>query len=113
MIVRQMEINRRRVRILVHVCETERERARGLLFRRRIARDEAWLIPRCHAVHTIGLWYPLDLAFCTQDGTVLQVVPCLRPWRIARQPAANEVWELPSGLAERLDLQPGDRLTAR
>lgn len=113
MMVCRMEVNRRRVRVLVHVCETEAERARGLLFRRRIARDEAWLIPHCQAVHTIGLWYPLDLAFCTHDGTVLEIVPRLRPWRFARQSAANEVWELPPGLAESLDLQPGDRLTAR
>jgi len=113
MMVRRMEVNRRRVRVLVHVCETEHERARGLLFRRRIAADEAWLIPDCHAVHTVGLWYALDLAFCTRDGTILQIVPRLRPWRFARLPVANEVWELPPGMAEAFDLQPGDRLTAR
>jgi hypothetical protein len=112
MIVRRLEVNRRRVRMLVHVCETELERARGLLFRRRPAQDEAWLITSCRAVHTMGLWYPLDLAFCTHDGTVLRVVPGLSPWRIAVLPAAREVWEFPPGVAQTLELQPGDRLCA-
>lgn len=113
MIVLRMELNRRRLRTLVHVCETEFERARGLLLRRRPACDEAWLIPACRAVHTVGLWYPLDLAFCTHDGTVLEVVPHLRPWRVAHSAQAGEVWEFPQGVAEYLELRPGDRLTAR
>ena len=113
MIVLRMELNRRRLRTLVHVCETEFERARGLLLRPPPSRDEAWLIPACRAVHTVGLWYPLDLAFCTRDGTILDVVTHLRPWRVARSAEAREVWEFPQGAAEALELRPGDRLTAR
>ena len=113
MIVLRMELNRRRLRTLVHVCETELERARGLLLRRRPARDEAWLIPACRAVHTVGLWYPLDLAFCNADGTVLEVVEALRPWRVAHFADAAQVWEFAAGTAEALELRPGDRLTAR
>ncbi len=113
MIVLRMELNRRRLRMLVHVCETEFERARGLLLRPGPRRDEAWLIPACRAVHTVGLWYPLDLAFCTRDGTVLDVVTNLRPCRVARSTDATEVWEFPVGVVEALELRPGDRLTAR
>jgi len=113
MIVLRMELNRRRLRTLVHVCETELERARGLLLRRRPARDEAWLIPACRAVHTVGLWYPLDLAFCIPDGTIVDVVEHLPPWRIARSSAASQVWEFAAGTADALELRPGDRLTAR
>jgi uncharacterized membrane protein (UPF0127 family) len=108
-----MELNRRRMRTLVHVCETGFERTRGLLLRRRPAPDEAWLIPACRAVHTVGLWYPLDLAFCTRDGTVVHVIARLRPWRVARSVDAVQVWEFAEGAAEALDLKPGDRLTAR
>ncbi len=107
-----MEVNRRRVRVQVHVCETDLERTRGLLFRRRPRADEAWRIPRCRAVHTVGLWYPLDLAFCTRDGTVLRVVRGLRPCRVASLRDADEVWEFPPGAVERLDLRRGDRLCA-
>jgi hypothetical protein len=113
MIVLRMELNRRRLRTLVHVCETEFERARGLLLRRRPTRDEAWLIPACRAVHTVGLWYPLDLAFCLRDGTVVDVVSNLRPCSVARSVSAVQVWEFPAGAVEALELRPGDRLTAR
>jgi len=113
MIVLRMELNRRRVRTLVHVCETGLERTRGLLLRRRPSRDEAWLIPACRAVHTVGLWYRLDLAFCTGDGTVLDVIEGLHPWRVARVSDAAQVWEFAAGTAAMLELRPGDRLTAR
>ena len=113
MIVLRMELNRRRLRTLVHVCESEFERARGLLFRRRPGPDEAWLIPCCRAVHTVGLWYRLDLAFCTRDGTIVDLVTDVRPWRVARSEDATQVWEFPRGAVETLELRPGDRLTAR
>ncbi len=112
MIIRRLEVNRRRVRVLVHVCETDVERTRGLLFRRKPPADEAWLIPGCRAVHTVGLWYRLDLAFCTHDGTVLRVVRSLAPCRVASVREASEVWEFAPGAIERLDLRPGDRLCA-
>lgn len=110
MITLRLEVNHRRRGVLVGVCESELERARGLLFRRRLREHEALRIPRCRAVHTVGLWYPIDVVFCALDGTILNIVPRLAPFRSAVQLAAVEVWELPSGGAERLGLQPGDRL---
>lgn len=112
MITLRVALNRRRLRTLVDVCETSYERSRGLLFRARLRPDHAMLIPRCRAVHTVGLWYPLDIAFCAADGTILEVVRRLPPCRFARHPRAFAVWELAPGAAEALDLQPGDRLVA-
>lgn len=113
MITLRMEVNRRRQHLLVDVCETGLERTRGLLFRRRLASGEALLIPRCRAVHTAGLWYPIDVAFCAGDGTVLGLIGELRPWRVAGRRDAEEVWELPAGAAKALALRVGDRLLAR
>ena len=113
MITLRMELNRRRLRMLVDVCESGFECTRGLLFRRRLPADQALLIPRCGAIHTVGLWYPLDVAFCTEDGTVLDVVRRLPPCRFAGNAAARAVWELAAGTAEALQLHPGDRLCAR
>ena len=112
MITRRVELNRRRLRLSVDVCQTPLERARGLLLRKRPPRDQAMLLTRCRAVHTFGLWYPIDVAFCTGDGTVLEVVRAVGPCRVARCHRAGQVWELPAGLAEELDLQAGDRLAA-
>lgn len=108
-----MELNRCRQRILVSVCETALERTRGLLLRRRPGPLEALLIPRCRAIHTFGLWYPIDVAFCAGDGTVLHVVPRLKPCRIAQLRGAAQVWELRAGMAAALPLRVGDRLQAR
>lgn len=110
MITMRVELNRRRLRLLVDVCETGLERARGLLLRRPPGPQQALLIPRCHAVHTVGLWYPIDIVFCDAQGTVLGVVPRLPPWRMARFRGASAVWELPAGTAEALPLRVGDRL---
>lgn len=112
MITLRLEVNRRRRGMLVDVCESELERARGLLFRRRLREHEALRIPRCRAVHTIGLWYPIDVVFCAFDGTVIEIVPRLAPFRSAVQREAADVWELPPGGAERLGLHAGDRLDA-
>ena len=56
MIVHRVEHNRRRLRVLVHVCETRRERARGLLLRRRPDAQTAYLLAPCAAVHTFGMF---------------------------------------------------------
>jgi uncharacterized protein len=113
MIKQRVELNRRRLRMLVDVCETPLERARGLLFRHRLQDAEALLIPSCHAVHTVGLWYPLDLAFCSHDGIVLSLVRGLFPWRFASDQRAASVWELAAGCADSVGLHEGDRLLAR
>jgi uncharacterized protein len=112
MIVQRVEHNRHRTRLLVHVCEGSLERARGLLFRRRIAEDAAFLLRPCRAVHTFGMTYPIDVLFCTPRGVVLEIVRELRPWRVARAFDAHAVWELPAGAARRLGIRVGDRLQA-
>lgn len=112
MITLRLEVNRLRRGMVVDVCENELERARGLLFRRRLRPYEALHIPRCRAVHTLGLWYPIDVVFCGSDGTVLAIVPKLSPFRMATDGQATDVWELPPGGAERLGLCKGDRLAA-
>ncbi len=113
MITLRMELNRRRLRLLVDVCESPRERARGLLFRPRLRPGHVMLIPACSAVHTLGLWYRLDLAFCNADGTILRIVRSLGPCRTSHHRGAAHVWEMTAGTADALELQPGDRLVAR
>ena len=110
MIVHRVEHNRRRLRDLVHVCETRRERARGLLLRRRPDAQTAYLLAPCAAIHTFGMVYPIDVVFCDGAGQILRLVEGLRPCRFARDAQAREVWELRAGAIRALGLQPGDRL---
>lgn len=70
-------------------CATTRaQRRTGLLGRD--ALDGALLIDRCRWVHTVGMRFPIDVAFLDADGEVLKVVHMKRhriglPVRHARQ----------------------------
>lgn len=53
------------------ISSTMSERMRGLLFREP---DEVTrLLVPCHDVHTFGMKHPLDIAFISKDGSVLEV----------------------------------------
>lgn len=109
MIVHRVEHNRRRLRVLVHVCETFGERARGLLLRARPGPETAYLLSPCARIHTFGMHFPIDVVFCDEHERIVDVVEALRPWRIASCAAARHVWELSSGSVQALGLRRGDR----
>ncbi|MGH9000789.1 MAG: DUF192 domain-containing protein [Acidimicrobiia bacterium] len=58
-----------------------RGRARGLLGRDRY--DGAMVLRSCRSVHTVGMRFDLDVAFCDRSGRVLRVLT-LRPGRVSR-----------------------------
>ncbi|MFM7616199.1 MAG: DUF192 domain-containing protein [Actinomycetes bacterium] len=63
------------------VASGRRSRRRGLLGRSGI--DGALLLRPCRQVHTIGMRFSMDVAFCDRDGRVLRVAT-LRPGRVSR-----------------------------
>ena len=81
---------------VVPVASSWRARTLGLALLRREA-AAGLLIPRCVSVHTFGMRFPLDLHFLDAQGQALSVRRAVRPGRIARQPGADSVLELPSG----------------
>ncbi|WP_165252740.1 DUF192 domain-containing protein [Adlercreutzia sp. ZJ304] len=55
----------------IELASTTTQRLRGMLFR---DPDEVTrLLVPCHDVHTFGMRHPLDIAFITKDGGVLEV----------------------------------------
>ncbi|HBJ59051.1 MAG TPA: DUF192 domain-containing protein [Verrucomicrobia bacterium] len=56
------------------------ERARGLIGTRGLPQGEGLLIPRCNAVHTFFMRYPIDVTFLDQAGEIIKVVRNVRPW---------------------------------
>lgn len=73
-----------------------RTRLRGLSRRDRGAAGPGLLIPRCASVHTFGMRFPLDLYFLDAEGRVISVRRRVPPRRIAWQPGARYVLEIPS-----------------
>lgn len=88
------------------VITGRRERARGLLGRDGL--DGAVVLRPCRQVHTIGMRFDIDVAFCDRDGRVLRTAS-LRPWRVSVVvPRSAFAIEAASGAFERWRLEPGD-----
>ena len=63
-------------------AERTRDRLRGLLGRDGLARGEAMAFPRCGAVHTVGMRFPIDVAFLGRDGRPVRLVRAVPPGRL-------------------------------
>ena len=90
----------------VEVADGWRARTRGLLGRDGI--EGALVLTPCRQVHTFGLRFPIDVAFCRRDGRVLRTVS-LPPWRICLPvPRARFAVEAEAGAFDRWRLRAGD-----
>ena len=88
-----------------------RDRRRGLLGRTGI--DGALVLRPCRQVHSIGMRFPIDVAFCDRDGVVLHLAT-LRPGRVSR-PVLRAAWvvEAEAGAFARWGLRVGDVVEVR
>ncbi|GAB2451641.1 DUF192 domain-containing protein [Xylanimonas ulmi] len=94
-----------RTTAMVEIADTWARRARGMLARR--ALPAALLLRPCASVHGVGMRVPLDVAFLTPEGAVLDVI-VLRPWSAPRgRRGAAAVLEAPAGSFARWDLTRG------
>jgi len=91
-----------------------RERTQGLLGRRESAEVLGVLVLRpCRQVHTIGMRFPIDVAFCDRGGVVLRTAT-VPPWRITRLVwRSGFVVEAAAGAFDRWQLRPGDTVEVR
>ena len=95
----------------LEVAEEFRDRSRGLLGRDGI--EGALLLRPARSVHTMGMTFAIDVAFCDRDLTVLRTL-CMRPGRVTRPSLRRGcVIEAESGAFDRWRLRPGDKLEVR
>jgi len=95
----------------IEMADSRQERMRGLLGRAGI--DGAILLRPARSVHSIGMQFTIDVAFCDKDLVVLRTV-CLRPGRMTRPSLRGCcVIEAESGSFDRWRLRPGDALEIR
>ena len=107
-------VNRTREIVLgdkVRTASTFLSRFVGLLGSAAIADGEGlWIVP-CRSVHTLGMRYPIDVAFLDARGIVIGVLEGLPPNRVGR--VFRDAWgalELGSGILAATGTSPGDRL---
>jgi hypothetical protein len=95
------------------IARSRRERSRGLLGRDGI--EGALLLPATRSVHTVGMRFPIDVAFCLgQSELVVVRIVRMRRWRISRPSLrARAVIEADAGAFARWNLQPGDHLEVK
>ena len=93
------------------VAASRRDRRRGLRGRDRL--EGALVLRPCRNVHSVGMRFTIDVAFCDGDGVVLRTC-CLRPWRMSPfvLRAAFAI-EAPSGAFERWSLRVGDKVEVK
>lgn len=92
----------------LEVADTRPTRRKGLLGRDGI--EGAMLLTPARSVHSLGMRFPLDVAWCDRDLTVLRVAR-LRRHRMTRPVArARAVIEAEAGSFARWNLTVGDHL---
>lgn len=92
----------------VEVASSFRARSRGLLGRDGVT--GALLIAPARSVHTLGMRFPIDVAYCDHELRVLRV-GWMPPWRLGLPVRGCRcVVEAEAGAFERWGLEPGDVL---
>jgi uncharacterized protein len=93
------------------LADSARTRRRGLLHRDSL--DGALVLRPCRNVHTAGMRFAVDVAFCDAEGMVVRTMT-LAPWRLSPYVRrAAFVIEAEAGAFDRWRLAPGDRVELR
>ena len=95
----------------LEVAESRRARTRGLLGRDGI--EGAILLRPACSVHTLGMRFPIDVAFLDRDLTVVATVTMARNRLGLPRWRARSVLEAEAGAFERWGLRVGDRLEVK
>jgi uncharacterized protein len=91
------------------VADSPKQRARGLLGRRKLEPGEA-LYLATSSIHTHFMRFPIDAIFLDSDMQIVRIRHRLKPWRFAFRRGAAGVVELEAGACERVGLGLGERL---
>ena len=93
----------------LEVADDVRTRSRGLMGRDTF--EGAILLKPAMQVHTVGMRFPIDVAYLDRDLKVVAIVTGMRPRRLGRPRfGARAVVEAEAGAFERWGLRVGDEL---
>ena len=100
-----------RVLASAEVAESRAARRRGLLKRDEF--DGAFVIEPCRWIHTIGMRFPIDVAYLDADGTVVKTIQMHRHRVGIPVHRARSVVEAEAGAFDRWGLRVGDVVEVR
>jgi hypothetical protein len=96
----------------VRLADTYFKRLFGLLFSAPLEPNEGLWLHSCKAIHTVGMRFPIDVAFLNREGKVILVIEDLKPmslspWRFN----AYHCLELRSGQLAASHTKDGDLIS--
>jgi len=100
-----------RVLASAELADTRRARRRGLLGRDHL--DGAFVIEPCRWIHTIGMKFPIDVAYLDADGVVVKTIQMHRFRMGIPVWGARRVIEAGAGAFARWGLRVGDVIEIR
>ena len=95
----------------IRMADTFIKRLKGLLFEKALDEEQGLLITPCNQVHTLGMKFPIDLVYLTNEGEVIHtqsavapgaVGPCIR--------RCGRVLELKEGTVRKKRIAMGQRI---
>lgn len=94
------------------------QRMVGLLGHSSFHEGEALILPRCNAIHTWFMRFPIDVIFLKSvqgsgfrvQGVVVKVVERMNPFRLAWAPSADTAVELAAGTTSKIRTARGELL---
>ncbi len=104
-------VSEARVLASAELADTRASRRRGLLGRESV--DGALVIRPCRAVHTLGMKFPIDVAFVDSDGVVMKTLQMQRNRIGIPVKHARVVIEAQAGAFARWGLHVGDVVEIR
>jgi hypothetical protein len=98
----------------VEVAKTVWRRGLGLMGRREMKPGSALILDPCNAIHTMFMRFPIDVLFCSKDGTILRCAAKVVPWRIGPVClAARYTVELPAGTIQANGIREGHKIQVK
>ncbi|MDY3297495.1 DUF192 domain-containing protein [Selenomonas sp.] len=97
--------------ISLEIADTFFKRFCGLMLRKGLAKNHGLYLAPCASIHMMFMRFAIDAVYVDKDFTIQKIARHLRPWiGCSWCPGAHGVIELPSGTANALSLEIGQKL---
>jgi uncharacterized membrane protein (UPF0127 family) len=95
----------------LHVANSFKTRAQGLIGTPSLASNEGMWFPKSNWIHTCFMSMTIDVIYIDKNMKVTKLQPRLKPWRLpAPVLKAQSVLEVGEGFIEKSNIQIGDQL---
>ena len=89
-------------------------RMKGLLGRKSLSGEEAFLLKRTRCIHTFFMAFPIDAMFIDKENIIIGYKENLRPFRVCSGPRGTySILEVAAGSIKEIDLEKGDRIEVK